>query len=190
MKPLNIILSGTGGQGILSLTQLIHKLCEYKGLKSQGSTFKGGAQRRGSIHSVIRILPKDESDTKRYSTQIRKGELDVLLSLEQWEALRYQQYFKATTKAYINSKEIPFYAERYATQTKDSASKLIEELGIKVVSKNFEEEAKQLFGHSKMTNYLLLKSAITDGCLPFSLADLTHVSSQHFGVKSLTILTS
>lgn len=175
MKPFNLIISGTGGQGVFGLSQFVYALCERKSLHCQGSTFKGGAQRRGSIHSVLRIFKNKEENHQLYSTQLGKGEMDLLLSMEIWEALRYQHFMNSKTKVYLNDEVLPFYADRYSAQSNINPREALVSLGLDVHSQNFTELSKEKFGHSKMAGYLLLKNVIENKDLPFSIEELEEV---------------
>ena len=46
---LNIIVCGTGGRGVQTLSNLIRKLANKSGYRCEGATFKGGAQKMGTL---------------------------------------------------------------------------------------------------------------------------------------------
>jgi len=66
--PFNLIIAGVGGQGVYGLNRVLWRLCESAGLHCQGSVFKGGAQRQGGIHAVLRIFQASERDYANYSS--------------------------------------------------------------------------------------------------------------------------
>ena len=80
-KIYNIIIAGTGGQGVFTLSNVLRSLCAKSGYQCQGATFKGGAQRLGSIHSELRIIFKSDSNKSIFSSQIAKGSLNLLICL-------------------------------------------------------------------------------------------------------------
>lgn len=186
MKPFNLIISGTGGQGVLGLSKLVYRLCEQASFHCQGSTFKGGAQRRGSIHCVMRIFKDEQESHELFSSQIGAGELDLLMSMEPWEALRYQQFMNPKTKVYVNAEEIPFYAERYEKQSKLNPIEALKELGIYLKTQNFNLLARQKYADPKLAGYLLLKSVIENKDLPFNSEDLDRAVQYIENEKSKT----
>ena len=81
--PLNMIISGIGGQGNILLSRLIGRVLAVKGYHlTIGETF-GAAQRGGSVFSSMRI-----SSEKDYGPLIPEGRGHVILSLEPLETLR------------------------------------------------------------------------------------------------------
>src|ERR1017187_2708718 len=110
--PYNIIIAGVGGQGVNTLTRIVCDICEQKGMKCQSSMFKGGAQRLGSIHSELRIFSDGNPYYNFYSSQIKIGDLDLLIGLEPWETLRYSHYFNQKTSIFMNTRISPLFFGR------------------------------------------------------------------------------
>ena len=105
----NIILSGVGGQGILSIAAVIGKAALKDGLFMKQSEVHGMSQRGGDVQSNLRI-----SDQPIASDLIAKGSADIIISLEPMEALRYLPYLKKDGWVVTNSKpfiNIPNYPE-------------------------------------------------------------------------------
>ena len=80
----DIILSGVGGQGILSIAAVIGEAALEGGLHIKQAEVHGMSQRGGDVHSNLRI-----SSTPIYSDLIARGAADLVISLEPMEALRY-----------------------------------------------------------------------------------------------------
>jgi indolepyruvate ferredoxin oxidoreductase, beta subunit len=80
----NIILSGVGGQGILTIAAIIDHAAMHKGWYIKQAEVHGMSQRGGAVQSHLRI-----SDKPIYSDLIPRGQADLILSLEPMEALRY-----------------------------------------------------------------------------------------------------
>lgn len=80
----NIILSGVGGQGILTLASIIDIAALNQNLFVKQSEIHGMSQRGGSVQCHVRI-----SDTQIYSDLIPEGEVDLILSAEPMELLRH-----------------------------------------------------------------------------------------------------
>ncbi|MFI3277762.1 MAG: indolepyruvate oxidoreductase subunit beta [Rikenellaceae bacterium] len=105
----DIILSGVGGQGILSIAAVIGEAVRREGLEIKQAEVHGMSQRGGDVQTNLRI-----SSEKIDSDLIPKGGADAIISLEPMEALRYTPYLKedgwvvTSSKPFIN---IPNYPE-------------------------------------------------------------------------------
>ena len=88
----DIILSGVGGQGILSIATVIGRAALDQGLHIKQAEVHGMSQRGGDVQSNLRIssdkiasdlIPRGAADL------IPQGAADIIISLEPMEALRY-----------------------------------------------------------------------------------------------------
>ncbi len=105
----DIILSGVGGQGILSIAAVIGEAALKEGLYMKQAEVHGMSQRGGDVQSNLRI-----SDKPVASDLIPKGKADLIISLEPMESLRYLPYLKADGWLVTNSRpfvNIPNYPE-------------------------------------------------------------------------------
>ena len=106
---LDIILSGVGGQGILSIAAIIGEAALQEGLHIKQAEVHGMSQRGGDVQSNLRIASRPIS-----SDLIARGTADVVLSLEPMEALRYLPYLSQTGWVVTNAApfvNIPDYPE-------------------------------------------------------------------------------
>jgi len=106
---LDIILSGVGGQGILSIAAIIGEASLHEGLHIKQAEVHGMSQRGGDVQSNLRI-----SSEAIHSDLIPKGGADAIISLEPMEALRYIPYLSATGWVVANSypyENIPNYPD-------------------------------------------------------------------------------
>jgi len=85
----NIILSGVGGQGILTIAAVLDTAALSENLNVKQSEVHGMSQRGGAVLSHVRI-----SDKEIYSDLIPKGNADMILSVEPMELLRHTPYLK------------------------------------------------------------------------------------------------
>lgn len=105
----DIILSGVGGQGILSIAAVIGDAALQDGLYMKQAEVHGMSQRGGDVQSNLRI-----SDKPIASDLIPKGSADLIISLEPMEALRYLPYLKKDGWLVTNSEpfiNIPNYPD-------------------------------------------------------------------------------
>ncbi len=100
--PLNIIITGVGGQGNVLASQLLGKaFVKENFLVTIGETY-GATQRGGAVMSHMRI-----SRTSAYSPLIPEGQADIIVALEPVEALRViAQYGNPKVQAIVNSRPI------------------------------------------------------------------------------------
>ncbi|MGM9760434.1 MAG: indolepyruvate oxidoreductase subunit beta [Parabacteroides sp.] len=85
----DIILSGVGGQGILSIAAVIGEAALKEGLYMKQAEVHGMSQRGGDVQSNLRL-----SDSPIASDLIPLGGADLIVSLEPMEGLRYLPYLK------------------------------------------------------------------------------------------------
>lgn len=97
----DIILSGVGGQGILTIATIIGEAAIAAGLELKQAEVHGMSQRGGDVQSNLRL-----SDETIYSDLIPRGEADLIISMEPMEALRYQHYLKK--EGWVVTAETPF----------------------------------------------------------------------------------
>ena len=97
----DIILSGVGGQGILSIATIIGEAATRMGLTLKQAEVHGMSQRGGDVQSNLRL-----SDTPIASDLIALGTADMIISLEPMEALRYLPYL--AEDGWIITSSVPF----------------------------------------------------------------------------------
>lgn len=95
----DILLTGVGGQGVLSLAAIIAHGAMKENLFVRQSEVHGMAQRGGSVISHLRI-----SDTKISCDLIGRGTANMILGMEPLEALRYTEMLN-THGVVVTSKE-------------------------------------------------------------------------------------
>ncbi len=172
----DIILSGVGGQGILSIAAVIGEAVRSEGLEIKQAEVHGMSQRGGDVQTNLRI-----SSTKIDSDLISLGSADAIISLEPMEALRYIPYLKengwvvTSSKPFIN---IPNYPDEKL---------LMEELNKipNLLTLDVEQIAKDA-GLARSANIVLLGAAST--ILAFSQKDLEGGISRIFARKGEKII--
>ena len=105
----DIILSGVGGQGILSIATVVGWAAIKNNLYLKQAEVHGMSQRGGDVQSNLRL-----SSDPIFSDLIPKGECELIISMEPMEALRYLPYLKKDGWIITNSApfvNIPSYPE-------------------------------------------------------------------------------
>ena len=84
----NILISGVGGQGVVLASYVLSRSALAEGYDVKQSEVHGMAQRGGCVTSHLRF------GDKVYNSLITPGTVDVLLSFESVEAMRYIHWLK------------------------------------------------------------------------------------------------
>src|SRR5574344_2946341 len=146
----DIILSGVGGQGILSIAAVISEAALKEGLYMKQAEVHGMSQRGGDVQSNLRI-----SDKPIDSDLIPLGHADLIISLEPMESLRYLPYLAKDGWLVTNS--TPFInIEKYPSE--DDLKKELDKVPHKVVL-NVDDIAKEV-GSPRVANIVLLGATI------------------------------
>jgi len=154
----NIVISGTGGQGLITLLQILAEAALLEGYDVKTSELHGLSQRGGSVEAYVRF------GEKIYSPLVSSGKADLILGLELLEGLRTIRYANPKTIFLVNKYVFPFIgglSEQEILSKFDliknekhiiSASKTCqEELGAEVVSGTY------LLGYAAHKNLIPLK---------------------------------
>ncbi len=96
----SILLAGVGGQGILRASDIISMALMAAGMDVKKSEVHGMAQRGGCVTSFVRF------GEKVYSPLAGKGTVDILVSFEKLETLRYLDFLKKGAIVIMNEEEI------------------------------------------------------------------------------------
>ena len=96
----SILIAGVGGQGILRASDILCLVMMEAALDVKKSEVHGMAQRGGCVTSHVRF------GKKVYSPIAKKGDVDILVSFEKLETLRYLDFMKSGGKIIINEKEL------------------------------------------------------------------------------------
>ncbi len=93
---MNIMVVGVGGQGTLLTSRIIGKTALKAGYDVKLSEVHGMAQRGGSVVTFIRF------GKVVYEPVVEEGCVDLLISFERLEALRYAHFLKPDGKIVVN----------------------------------------------------------------------------------------
>jgi len=97
---LNLIICGVGGQGVVLASDIISNTFLESGYDVKATDIIGLGQRGGSVITHVRV--GDEI----ISPLIKKGEADIILSFEKYEALRWSGYLKNDGVLVMNNESI------------------------------------------------------------------------------------
>ena len=145
----DIILSGVGGQGILSIATVIGEAATAAGLFLKQAEVHGMSQRGGDVQSNLRL-----STEQIHSDLIPSGSADLIISMEPMEALRYLPYLSRDGRVVTSAKpfvNIPNYPSEDALMAELASLPDVVMLDI--------EEAARSCGTPKGANMVLLGMA-------------------------------
>ncbi|TBW28437.1 indolepyruvate oxidoreductase subunit beta [Gramella sp. KN1008] len=172
----NIILSGVGGQGILTIAAVLDTAALSEDLFIKQSEVHGMSQRGGAVQSHVRI-----SDKEIFSDLIPEGQADLILSVEPMELLRYTPFLKkdgwlvTDSESFVNTSNYPEKGDLFH-QIKQHPNHVIVDA---------TEIAKKI-GNSKIANIVLLGAA--SGIIPLSEKSLLEAIKKLFQHKSERII--
>ena len=96
---VNVLAVGVGGQGIITLTNILSQVVFEAGFDVKQSEIHGLSQRGGSVSGQVRWGALGE---KVHTPIIMEGEADFLLAMEELEALRNAHYLKPGGMILVN----------------------------------------------------------------------------------------
>ena len=183
--PLNVLVVGVGGQGVIMVSKLIALLAQQRGYDVKQSEVHGMAKRGGAVFSHVRF------GRQVWSPTIPKGEVDILIALEWAEGLRWLTHLKPETGIFIcDTKRIvppfacrdrrPGAAMRYVHETQADVIAHVAE-GYAIDATRMAEE----LGNERAANILLLGAL--SAALHFPVADWEQVVTQFVPKKTVAV---
>ncbi len=176
--PLNLIITGVGGQGNVMISLAIGSALVREGyVVTVGETY-GASQRGGPVMSHVRI-----SRETQYSPLSLKGEADVVLGMEPVETLRVLgKYGNPNVITLFNPR--PIYSVDVISGDAEypDLGRLIETikgLSAKTWVVNATEEAEKM-GRPIVANTILIGSLIGLGVLPLNRESMESVIRDRF----------
>ncbi len=146
---MNIMVVGVGGQGTLLTSRIIGKTALNAGWDVKLSEVHGMAQRGGSVVTFVRF------GKKVYEPVCEEGTVDILISFERLEALRYAHFLKPDGIMIVNDTRIDPMTVVIGAKTYPEGILETLEGSHKLYTINAGEIAKTL-GNSKVVNTVVL----------------------------------
>ncbi len=164
VEQFNMVITGTGGQGLITLLQIIAEAALQEGYDFRSSELHGLSQRGGSVEVHIRF------GRKIYSPLVSLGKADLILGLEMQEALKGINFANKKTNFLVNKYIVPIPLEKSL-----SDKEIIKSL--KKVSKNIQVvEAAQItqkkLGTNVVAGVYLVSLAVFKKLIPLKPASI------------------
>lgn len=107
-----MVIVGAGGQGLLTLLQILAEAALAQGYDVKTSELHGLSQRGGSVEVHLRF------GKKIYSPLVERAKADLILALEMQESLSALYYSHNKTTFLINDEMIPIPWQKFLTRDK------------------------------------------------------------------------
>ncbi len=155
-KTFNIIITGVGGQGVITLLALIGRAAVEEGYDVRSSELHGLSQRGGAVEAHIRF------GKKVYSPLVEKGKADLVISLETAEALRALSQAGGQTQFLVNDNFMPFEGSPKKEEIENSLKTLKDNLHLVPASKICQEKLQ----NEVVSGIYLLGYAVSKNLIP------------------------
>ncbi len=174
-QPWNVLVTGVGGTGVLTITSILAMAAHIEGKGCSTLNQTGLAQKFGSVTSHLRVAKRQQDI---HAVRIAAGDADLLLGcdlvvadsddplakLHRERSHAVINDYQSATAAFISDPDTVFPAESMK-QT------IVEEVGGQKTSFiNATEIAKSLMGDSIASNFFLAGYAYQKGLIPVSAA--------------------
>lgn len=130
----NIILTGVGGQGLITLLRIIDEAALIDGYDVRSSELHGLSQRGGSVEAHVRF------GKEVLSPMVQLGKADLIFGLEMIEGLRESLKAGKQTKFLVNEYVLPFENSPRTEEVKQGLQEIKNELHLVPASKICKEK--------------------------------------------------
>lgn len=183
--PINLIITGVGGQGNILISRLLGQaLIDAGYLVTIGETY-GATQRGGSVASHVRI-----SREASYSPLTPEGSADVVLGLEPLEALRMLTLFgNRHTAVVTNTHPVHTVAVAMGEAVYPRLEELKEAIGALAGQAWYVDASKVALalGAPLLTNIVMAGALVETGLLPVKKSMFTHQLAINFEKQQLKL---
>ncbi len=161
-KDFNIIISGVGGQGIITLTRILAEAALIEGKDIKTSELHGLSQRGGSVETHIRF------GKEVYSPLVRQAGADLVISLEAQEALKSCYYgSRKRTVFLVNDFIKPIFGAKNTLPSKQ-IQKELEKFSKRVLFIPASQIVKEKLGKEVLAGVSLLGYAAFKKLIPLT----------------------
>ncbi len=156
-KVFNIIITGVGGQGLITLLNVLSQAAFDEGYDVKTSELHGLSQRGGSVGVHIRF------GEKVWSPIIPQGAADLIIALEEQEALSGAVFASDKSSFLINEYETPTMLEDVS---RDEIKKELEKISKNIDFISASQTCKKELGNDVVSGIYLLGCCIKKGLIP------------------------
>lgn len=156
----NMLIVGIGGQGQITLLQILAEAAFLEGYNVRTSELHGLSQRGGSVEVHIRF------GKKIYSPLISQGKADLILGLEMQEALKAYPFANQNTIFLINKQIIPILLSMAKNLSEKEVLKNLKKISKKVILVPAADICQKELGKSVVAGIYLISLAAFKKLIP------------------------
>jgi indolepyruvate ferredoxin oxidoreductase beta subunit len=179
LKQFNMMVTGIGGQGLITILQIISEAALSEGYDIKTSELHGLSQRGGSVEVYIRF------GKKVYSPLIPQGKADLIIGMEAQEALKGIYFANTRTIFLVNKNIVPIPLKKPLSE---------EEIlkNLKKVSKNVffipaKDICKEKLGTDVVSGIYLLSWAVFKKIIPLEPSSILKAIKKIIPAKHLEL---
>ncbi|MEK7104115.1 MAG: indolepyruvate oxidoreductase subunit beta [Patescibacteria group bacterium] len=162
-KNFNIVITGVGGQGLITLLDVVSRAAFNKGLDVKTSELHGLSQRGGSVSVYIRF------GKKVWSPMVPKTQANLILALEFQEALSGLEFANKNTVFIINNYQTPTLGESASLRQVEDNIKLATN---KIFTMPFSAICEKELDSQVIVGIAMLGFAVVKGVLPLTKEEI------------------
>lgn len=157
-EKFNVVVCGTGGQGVITLLEIVSQAAFLEGHDIKTSELHGLSQRGGSVEVHFRM------GEKVFSPLVEAGKADLVFALEEQETLKALFYANKDTDFLIDQFFIPIPFEKPISEKEvlDAVSRVSKKITLLPATKICKEK----FGTGVVAGVYLLSLAAKRGIIP------------------------
>lgn len=178
-KVFNIIIVGIGGQGLITLLQILAQAALSQRLDIKTSELHGLAQRGGSVQVHLRF------GKKVFSPLVPQKSADLIIALEAQEALNGLHYAKEETVFLINEYIKPLPAAKRSLSA-EKIIKKIEKTSRQIFLVPASKISKEQLKNEVLAGVYLIGLAVFKKFLPFDKISLLEAIKRVMPAKYLS----
>ncbi len=156
-KALNVVVTGVGGQGLITLSTILAQAALLRGHNAIVAETHGLSQRGGTVIVHVRLGPAE-------APLIPPGTGDVLLAMELIEAVRYLNYLRSGGAAVVNDYITPPPLPKIEVPSRQELIEAMKRRAGQLLLVPATRQALEL-GDPRTANMVLLGAALSRGLL-------------------------
>jgi len=164
MRQFNMLIVGTGGQGQITLLQILAEAALLEGYDIKTSELHGLSQRGGLVEVHLRF------GKKIYSPLVSQGKADLILGLEMQESLKACYYANFKTNFLVNKFIQPISLVK--NLTKEEVLKNLKKISKNVILVPAAEICQKELGTAVVTGVYLISLASFKNLIPIKSSSI------------------
>jgi indolepyruvate ferredoxin oxidoreductase, beta subunit len=158
MQQFNMLIVGTGGQGLITLLKIISLAAAEECWQIKTSELHGLSQRGGSVQVHIRF------GKEIYSPLIERQKADLVLALEAQEALNGVYFANPKTNFLINQFFVPIPFQK--SKTEEEIKNELKKVSKNIIFVPADKICLEKLGNSVVSGVYLLGLAVSQSLIP------------------------